>query len=132
MIGSWTRAGVALLFVFASGVFAGIFFDRHHWVHTPAGVSAADVHEAAMSQLREVLGLDDRQVEQINAIMAEHQQVVQHAWETLRPEVQSAMRGVHAEIAEVLRPEQRELFHDWLIRYGEQNEAQVMVIPRHN
>lgn len=119
MMGPRVRAGAVLLFVFAAGVFSGLFFERHHWAPTSAAMSTAAEHEAAIAELKEVVGLDDEQVEQVHAILAERQQIVQHMWEQLRPEVQSAMRRVHTEIAELLRPDQRPAFHDWLTRRRE-------------
>lgn len=123
MTGPRIRAAIALLAVFALGVVAGIWFERHHsasgpWPMTP--MTAAEQHRAAMAELREVLDLDDEQVEQIHAILAERQEVVEKMWELLRPEVQREMRDVHEEIVEILRPEQRERFHDWLLRQREQ------------
>ncbi len=121
MIGPRFRAGLVLLFVFAAGVLAGMFFERHHALSLHASMSPADLHAAAMVDMREALDLDDRQVEQIHAIMSERQQLVEHLWEQLRPEVQSAMREVHAEIADLLRPDQRERFHSWLAERREQD-----------
>lgn len=129
MMGPRVRAGAVLLFVFAAGVFAGLFFERHHWAPTSAAMSVAAEHEAAIAELKEVVGLDDEQVEQVHAILAERQQIVQHMWEQLRPEVQSAMRQVHNEIAELMRPDQRERFHDWLTRRREQSQARHELIP---
>ena len=120
MMGQRIRAGVVLLFVFALGALSGIVFERHRTVPTPVTLSVVEEHAAAIAELRQVLGLDDRQVAQIHAILAERQQVVQLTWEQLRPEVQSAMRQVHVEIAELLRPDQREAYHDWLTRSREQ------------
>ncbi len=120
MIGARFRAGLVLLFVFAVGVLAGMFFERHHLLSLHASMSPADLHAAAMAEMREALDLDDRQAEQIHAIMSERQQLVEHLWGQLRPEVQSAMRQVHAEIADLLRPDQLERFHSWLTERGEQ------------
>lgn len=117
MTGQRVLAGLVLMSVFSLGAFVGVFVDRHH--HSPhdvAAVSPAEIHEAAMAELRDEIGLDERQIEQIHAIMANRQQLVQHLWEQLRPELLAAMNDVHAEIAELLRPEQRELFHAWLQR----------------
>lgn len=127
MIGQRLRAGVVLLFVFALGGLSGVVLERHRSVPTPATLSAAEEHEAAMAELREVLGLDDRQVEQIHAVMAEHQVAVQQAWEQLRPEVQSAMREVHMEIARILRPEQRERYNDWVTRHHDEGEHDTTI-----
>ncbi len=113
---AWVRAGAVLLFVFAAGVLTGIIFEHKHSFHRSPPMSAEEEHEAAMAELREVLELDDHQVAQIHAILAERRQHVQLMWEQLRPEVQNAMRHVHKEIAELLRPDQRKRFHDWLIK----------------
>ncbi|TDI45425.1 MAG: hypothetical protein E2P02_07340 [Acidobacteria bacterium] len=75
-------------------------------------MSAADEHEAAITELRELLELDEEQVAQIHRILAERQQFVQRTWEQLRPEVQNAMRQVHSDIGELLHPDQRGRFHE--------------------
>jgi len=131
MIGQRLRAAVVLAFVFALGALAGIAYDRHHSGPLPATLSAAEVHEAAMAELREAVGLDDQQIAQIHAIMAERQEVVQQAWERLRPEVVAAMSEVHAEIAELLRPEQRQAYHEWLTHRHQETEGEGALIIRH-
>jgi hypothetical protein len=130
MMGPRVRAGVVLLFVFALGVLIGTAFERHRSAPPLATMSAAEEHEAAMVELREVVGLDDEQVAQVHAILAERQQIVQQTWEQFRPEVQAAMRQVHIEIAKLLRPDQRERFHDWLTRRREQSQGRHQLIPR--
>ncbi len=115
MMGPRLRAGGVLLFFFALGLLAGVAYERHFAIHPPATMSAAEESEAAMTELQELLELDEEQVAQIQAILAESQQTVQHKWEQFRPEVQEAMRQVHLDIAELLRPNQRKLFHNWLM-----------------
>ena len=66
MIGPRTRAGMVLLFTLAVGVVAGITLERHH-LGLPEAFSEADEHAAAMAELREIVGLDDRQLEQVHA-----------------------------------------------------------------
>jgi len=125
-------AGVVLLFVFVLGALAGVFVERHHHhsASQSGGLSAEEVHETAMAELQEVLGLDEGQIEQIHAVLAQHQQLVQHAWEQIRPGVQNAMREVHAEIAELLRPEQRERYHEWLSRQRDESQGEgVLIVP---
>ncbi|HSF15773.1 MAG TPA: hypothetical protein VLK65_09475 [Vicinamibacteria bacterium] len=122
MMGPRGRAAIVLLFVFALGAFTGIVYERHRSSPSAAAMSAKEAHEAAMADLRESLQLDDDQVAQIHAIFVKHHDVVQRSWERLRPEVQSAMQQVHLEIAEMLRPDQRERFHEWLMRRREQDE----------
>jgi len=129
MMGPRVRAGAVLLFIFALGLLAGIAYERHHAARPLATMSAADEHEAAMAELQELLDLDEDQVAQIHKILAERQQTVQHMWEQLRPEVQNAMRQVHIDIADLLRPNQRERFHDWLMRRHKQNQGQHQPIP---
>jgi len=130
MIGQRMVAGIVLLFVFALGGIAGVFFDRHHLVPRPGAPTAAEVHEAAMADLEEFLDLDETQVEQIHAVLANRQHLVQQAWEQVRPEVQSAMLEVHVEIAALLRPEQREHYHAWLTRQREESRREsVLIIP---
>ena len=129
MMGPRARAGAVLLFIFALGVLAGIAYERHHAARPLVTMSAADEHEAAMAELQELLDLDEDQVVQIHAILAERQQMVQNMWEQLRPEVQNAMRQVHIDIADLLRANQREHFHDWLMRRRAQNQGQHQPIP---
>lgn len=123
MTGPRIRAAGVLICVFALGVFGGMAYERHSGRHL-ATMSVSDEHEAAMVEMREVLDLDDAQIEQIHGILARHQDVVQHMWEQLRPEVQSAMQQVHTEIADLLRPHQRELFHEWLTSHFQQSQTE--------
>jgi hypothetical protein len=112
----WIRAGVVLAAVFSTGVLAGMVGYHHGLGHfrQPASGSPAMEHEAAMAELRDELGLDEQQLAQVQAIMAEHQETVDQMWAQLRPEVQAAMRQVHEEIAALLRPDQVDRFHEWL------------------
>lgn len=121
------RAAVALLAVFALGGVTGYALHDHldavprpHLGATPSG---PELHEAAMHELRQELGLDDAQIEQIHELMADRQETVQRIWEQLRPQVQQAMTEVHDEIAALLRPEQRERFHEWLLRQRQLHES---------
>jgi len=124
-------AGLALVFVFALGAHTGIFFERRYSVPRPLAVTAAELHEVAMAELQEVLGLDERQIEQVHAVLAGRQQLVQDAWEQVRPEVQAAMQEIHAEIAALLRPEQRQLYHEWLNRQRDQSQREHVLIISH-
>ena len=72
-------------------------------------------HEAALEDLRESVGLDDAQIEQVHAVFARHQSIVQDAWQAVQPQIEIAMEKVHREIAELLRPDQRVRYHDWLV-----------------
>lgn len=72
-------------------------------------------HEAALQDLREAVGLDDAQVAQVHAVFARHQGAVQDAWQAVQPQIEIAMETVHREIADLLRPEQRGRYHDWLV-----------------
>jgi hypothetical protein len=117
------RATGALVCVFALGVLTGVAFERHSGERRAVvAVGAIADHEARMAELQEFLGLDEEQVRQIDDLMARRQATVQLMWERLRPEVQTAMQDVHAEITELLRPEQRALFHDWLTANRELSE----------
>jgi hypothetical protein len=118
MIGPRLRAAAVLLVVFAVGSFAGTAFERHHIVRVAESVSLLGENEVAMTELSEFLDLDDEQVAQVHAVLAENQHVVQLMWEEFRPEVQAAMREVHMDIAAVLRPDQAERFHAWILRHG--------------
>ena len=120
MMGPRARAGTVVVFVFATGVLAGMAYERHFSHRSGVVLSAAAEHEAAIAELRDVVGLDDSQLAEVHTLLSERQEVVQHMWEQLRPEVQSAMEQVHNEIAELLRPDQLQRFHDWLTQRREQ------------
>ena len=111
--GQRTRAATVLGCVFLVGALAGIAFDRHHF-GTGATRGADDEHNKAMRQLRNVVGLDDDQIEEVHHILGRHRETVHEAWMKLRPDLSEAMREVHTEIADLLRPEQRARFHEWL------------------
>ncbi len=123
MIAARLRAAAALLFVLGLGFAAGLRFERHRPKPPPVTLSVAEEHDAAVAELRQDLGLDDAQVAQVHAILTRHHAVVQQSWEHLRPEVETAMRQVHIEIAGLLRPDQRERFHNWLSRRREDNRG---------
>jgi len=127
MMGPRVRAGGVLLFIFALGVLAGVAYERHFVARPLLTMSAADEHEAAITELRELLDLDEEQVAQIHRILAERQQLVQRKWEELRPEVQNAMRQVHTDIGELLHPDQRGRFHEWLIQRRKQHLQHQMI-----
>ena len=114
------RAGVALVAVFALGTIAGVFYERHYGERTVTTSTPSSSHDAAMSELRNDVGLDDEQIAQVHEILARHHDVVERSWRQLRPEVQNAIRQVHVDIADILRPEQRERFHSWLQRRRQQ------------
>lgn len=122
-MGPRVRAGIVLAVFFALGVLAGVALEKHRSVVSAETRALPSAHETAMADLRDTLDLDDDQAAQIEAIMAKNREAVQRAWEQLRPEVQAAMGQVHSEIAEVLRPDQRERFHDWLMRRREEHGA---------
>ena len=115
MIGPPVRAAGVLLCVFAAGVLAGMFVERHSaYPMTAASAPMPVSHETTMAELRKVLELDDRQAAAIERVFTEHQQIVQQAWEELRPEVQEAMFEVHQEILGLIRSDQQVRFRLWL------------------
>lgn len=132
MTGPGLRAGVVLVCVFLFGAVTGVFIERHHSIstHAPDELSPQEVHEAAMTEMEEVLQLDEEQIEKIHAILADNQAAVQRAWEQLRPHVHEAMNEVHVEIAAVLTPDQRERYHRWLShRAGDGGGEAVIRLP---
>lgn len=124
MIGPRVRAGVVLLGVFTAGALAGTGFERHHLGRMAASMSLLGEQEVAITELRKFLDLDDEQVAQIAAILAANQETVQLMWEEFRPAVQTAMRKVHTQIADLLRPDQVSRFHAWIMRHGTGPESQ--------
>ena len=121
-------AAAVLLSVFVAGAVTGIFIDRHHLLPVPARGASMDEHVAAMNELRDELGLSEEQVAQIHEILAKHQQAVHATWEQLRPEMQSEMRKVHEEIAELLAPEQRKRFHEWMLRRAQEEHGSGRIV----
>ena len=130
MTGPRVWAGMALLFVFSLGAFTGVFYERHHASPRTPDLTATELHETAMAELVEVLDLDDDQLEKIHAVLADRQQLVQDVWEQVRPEVAAAMQEIHTEIGNLLRPEQRQRYHEWLNHQrAESGEERVLIIP---
>lgn len=124
MIGPRVRAGAVLLSTFALGVLTGVAIERHREVSRPSeSADSGTLHARTMADLREAVGLDDAQVAEIEALMEKHREVVHLAWQSLRPEVQRAMQSLHVEIAQTIRPDQRERFHEWLLRRREADAA---------
>ena len=72
-------------------------------------------HEAALRDLRQSVGLDDEQMQRVHEIFARNQGVVRAAWRAVQPEIEIAMEKVHREVADLLEPEQRRRYHDWLM-----------------
>ena len=122
-------AAVVLLLVFALGALTGTIIERHRSTRPPKLMSAEEEHKAAMAELRDILDLDDEQVAQIYDILHKHRGVVERTWEELRPEVQQAMQQVHIEIGEMLRPDQRKKFHQWLMERRNQSHEPASLIP---
>ena len=123
MIGPRVRAGAVLLCVFAAGALAGTAFERHHIGRTAASISVMGESGVAIAELTDYLDLDEEQVAQIHAVIAANQNTVELMWEQFRPGVQDAMRDVHLEIAALLRPDQAERFHRWLLRHASEPDS---------
>lgn len=115
-MGTKLRAGLVLLFVFSAGVLSGILFEHWRADQPSLGVSPLEAHQAAMAELKETLQLDDEQTAQIHSILAENHQAVQRLWQQFRPQVHEAMQRVHLEIAELLNSDQRQRYHEWLMK----------------
>jgi len=120
-------AAVVIVAVFVAGVFTGLTLERWHGGgHSGSTDTATGDHVAALEQMRDALELSDEQMEGIHAILAEHQDVVHRMWEQFRPSVQSTMREVHEEIQELLTPQQRARFHEWLTEHFDAAERHGM------
>lgn len=128
-MGTKLRAGLVLLFVFSAGVLSGILIQHWQADQPLPALSPLEAHQAAMTELQEVLQLDDEQMAQIHSILAENRQTVQHMWEEFRPQVHDAIQRVHLEIAELLNPDQRKRYHDWLMKRRAEHEQSP--IPGH-
>ena len=72
-------------------------------------------HEAVLQDLQQSVGLDDAQIEQVHAVFVRHQSIVEVTWEAVRPQIEIALEKAHREVAELLGPEQRARYHEWLV-----------------
>lgn len=90
-----------------------------------------DLHERALSDFQERLRLDEGQRRDVDSVFRRHQSSVDRAWNTLRPQVQSAVDSVHAHIESILRPDQRAAFRDWLAsQAGGEMDLRHLPAPR--
>ena len=100
------------------GAVIGITLDRTvvrhaHMLHS----GEAGEHGGLVASLHAELDLDEEQRHAIWAIIGHHQERVDHAWASVRPEVNAAVDSIELQIAEVLRPDQLERFHAWFRRH---------------
>ena len=72
----------------------------------------------ALRHFQQLFDLDDEQVRQIDSIFRKHQTTVVESWSSVQPHLRSAVESVHNSMFEILRPEQREKFVDWLDEQG--------------
>ncbi len=107
-----TLGAVALMVI---GAVLGIAADRTLWHAHGAGE-----HAGMVASLQKDIDLDAEQMHAVQAIMQHHQERVDHAWAVVRPEVRAALDSIERQIAEVLRPDQRDRFHAWFERHHAQ------------
>jgi hypothetical protein len=102
----WALAATATV-----GFAAGVAIDRA-WLAPRGRASLSE--PALLSAMRREVGLDDSQVVAVRAILERHQTAVDSAWQAIRPNVHAAIAAAQLEIAQVLRPEQRERYLRWI------------------
>ncbi len=125
------RALLGAFSIFAAGLASGVAIGKLHSPQPVLGDSAADHHQLLMSELDRAIDLDEQQLEQLNKVLGRHQDFVQKAWEQLRPEVEIAMEKVHREIAELLRTDQRERYHEWLLERHHDGDGETFETEHH-
>jgi len=128
-ISSWRMRGViGALSLIVLGAFLGMVTDRIVFAHVGdfepvdegSTIAVASVtHRSAMVSFRQVLQLDDDQIEAIHEILMQHQALVNEAWEHTRAQLQTEIDSVHEEIRVLLSPEQQDLFARWIERHGD-------------
>ena len=117
MGGRGVLGATALLVI---GAVAGIAVDRTLIQPAATGHVGGGAHGSLIASLRNELDLDANQLDTVQAIMRHHQQQVNHTWAVIRPAMQATVDSVERQIAEVLRPEQRDRFHAWFARHHPQ------------
>jgi Spy/CpxP family protein refolding chaperone len=101
---AWLKGTLLLGATFASGVAAGVYYER--WDGQPMhGAVAMNAHDA-MHRLVRDLELDATQQQAIAEILARRQKDVDATWHAMQPHVRATLESTHQEIARVLRPEQ--------------------------
>ena len=115
-------AFLSLLLVFASGALVGAFAHRLYMVNTvtalklqqpPPRPSPEEFRRHQIEELRQKVGLDDKQVADYNAILDSTRQ----QFDKLHDKMNAEGRVIHdaqvAKVNAILRPEQRPLYEQW-------------------
>lgn len=121
-VSTWhLRGAVGALSILVVGFLLGMVTDRVVVAHEGGvglhTVATGAIHEEAMVSFREVLDLEDHQLQQIHEILMRSQGQVDGAWAELREEIHTSIQGVHDEIRGILNEEQQALFEEWLHRH---------------
>jgi hypothetical protein len=121
------KAALVLVATFITGCLFGAAITLHlHHLPGHARVSSVprgEIHAAALDDLRRAVDLDEVQLRSVHEILVRRQDEVEILWRRVRPEVQETLGDVHREIAEQLSPEQRQRFHEWLLRFHDVEAA---------
>jgi Spy/CpxP family protein refolding chaperone len=110
---SKARAVLGALSLIVLGAVLGIALDRHLHSSDGRGPTAA-LHDMTMSSLDERLDLTAEQRRQIDSIVGARHNSLRNAWQMLHSQLGAAVDTVHAEVEDVLTPEQRIAFREWL------------------
>ena len=117
MNSDWFKGSLLLAATLSAGIAIGIWHGRSYSPGAaPDGESVGMRigHEHVMQLLGQALKLDSTQRLAILATLHRHQAHIDSAWGTLRPHVSATMDSTHAEIMNLLRPEQRAAFEQMM------------------
>jgi len=119
MNSEWVKGSLLLAATLSAGIAIGVWLGR---TDSPADngshVAAMQMDQQhVMHMLHQALKLDSVQHRAIIATLHRHQSMVDSAWGALRPHVNATLDSTHAEIMNLLRPEQRQVFRQ-LISHG--------------
>lgn len=107
------KAIIGVLLVFILGATCGalishIVYRSHHEAFIKGGGEARE--ELIVRKLTHRLDLDQRQQEQVKAIIHENHAAIQEIRKQARPRIEALLEQGQSRINEVLRPEQQEKF----------------------
>ena len=110
----WFKGSLLLAATLSAGIAIGIWYGRSHDsgnVQLSSHATPVEAaHEHVMQALQHTLKLDSVQERAITETLHRKQALVDSAWNTMRPHVNAHLRSTHAEIMQLLTPEQREKF----------------------
>ena len=104
---------IATLLVLTGGVLA-LLLERIIVQHAAGSTAAA--HDSVVAHMDSTLRLTRAQRDSIHAIFAHHQSTVDSAWRSINHRMHATIDSVHRQMEQVLEPDQRRAFHEWMRR----------------